>query len=397
MQENNCEQLEKILQSIAQNARPDNSFKQTLKARLNGRFYSQQESQKKEQRPASRVIWRWKIQFTSIIALVLLSSTTIYAYSRDDVTNGNILYPLKRSVENIEGLFATTPQAQTDYYNKMAKRRMDELTVLQDKGITDENTLKEADLLITKATKVAQEVPNDQVSTPPTIRIDQPIIHSSNGVALTQNIPAMPTIIPHVKTKRQKALEETFQIRQEFEEKFDRKSQTNDVVKPININIPPISDIPAKVFNPIRTPIITQIKEITIPTEIQPIKTNELPVETQVQPIKEPLMPIESQPIKVITAPVETEPIKEVETPPTESIPVINENEKEPIVTPIETPREPEVERKDTNLSQQTANHPLQQINQQKNTEIEHSKTENQTKKYNPIEQKPSKKNDSNE
>ena len=162
MEENNHEQLEKILHSISQDAKPDKNFEQMLKVKLREKFHEEYEISKT---PFFSRIWRFKTQLVSTLVLVLFSSTTLYAYNSDNVTNGSLLYPLKKSTENVEGLFATTPQAKTDHYNKLAKRRMRELVVIEKRGMKDEETMRETNNLLSKATTIAMEVPDEDDDT----------------------------------------------------------------------------------------------------------------------------------------------------------------------------------------------------------------------------------------
>lgn len=241
MEENNHEQLEKILHSISQDAKPDKNFEQMLKVRLREHFYTQHEEPKN---PFLKRMWRFKTQLTTTFVLVLFSSTTIYAYNNDNITNGSILYPLKRSTENIEELLATTPQAKTDHYNKMAKRRMRELEVLQKRGIIDQATMKEADRLLARASTVAMEVADE---TEEAIEIPRqtksaPIKLIKQNTAEIREIKEVNLVEKkveekrsEVKTKREKALEEISKTREEFEEKFNKIEAPRDKKPPIEI------------------------------------------------------------------------------------------------------------------------------------------------------------------
>jgi|GEM_PF-2544988 len=231
MSENEHEQLEKILYSMANEAKPENNFEQTLKVKLRERFHAKYEQPKT---PFFKKLWRFKIQLTSALVLVLFSSTTLYAYNNDNVTNGHILYPLKRTTENVEGMFATTPQSKTTYYHKMAKRRMRELAVLKNKGIEDKNTLKETDALLTKASNLAMEIPQEisgteevESNSPSTSTI-QLSKQNNGGINLTDDTSAnTPVIIEtkHPQTKREKVLEEISKTRDEFEKKFTKREK----------------------------------------------------------------------------------------------------------------------------------------------------------------------------
>ncbi|MCX6735042.1 MAG: DUF5667 domain-containing protein [Candidatus Peregrinibacteria bacterium] len=270
MENNNHEQLEKILNSISQDAKPDKNFEQMLKVKLRERFYTQYETPKV---PFFKRIWRLKTQLVATFILVAFSSTTIYAYGSDSVTNGSILYPLKRTTENVEASFATTPQAKTNYYNKMAKRRMRELAVLEKRGISDELTIKETNDLIVKASTIALEIP-DEVDGSIETDIDTKVIEKAAPIQLAipakSNInlaadqtPVAAEVIekPHRKTKREKAMEESSQVRAEFEDKFYKRTKQPiiEIKPPLEIKEPKREE---RKTEELITPTIEQQREV---------------------------------------------------------------------------------------------------------------------------------------
>lgn len=258
MQDNNHEQLEKILNSISKEAKPDKNFEVMLKVKLSERFYEKYEMPKV---PFLKRIWKLKTQLVATFMLVAFSSTTIYAYGNDNITNGDILYPLKRTTENVEGVFATTPEAKSNYYKKMAKRRMRELAVLERKGVIDERTIKETDNLIVRASTIALDLPEEEIeeiievktvkkarNTAPA-RIELPIAApSTTPIKLIKESPTTSTttfsiredntadiaeteaeteVETRKKTKREKAMEEISEVRAEFDDKFYKKTKKN--------------------------------------------------------------------------------------------------------------------------------------------------------------------------
>jgi hypothetical protein len=72
--------------------------------------------------------------FVALVILVLVFSgtTSVYAYSSNQVTRVSILYPVKRGLENIESRFATTPVEKVQFHNKLAERRIAEAQFLSD-------------------------------------------------------------------------------------------------------------------------------------------------------------------------------------------------------------------------------------------------------------------------
>ncbi len=217
MKEDNEKQLEQILEKISEEAKPDAHFEQILKVKLRERFHHLYEK-KEVKTPFFQGIWRLKIQFTSALILVLFTSTTIYAYNSDEITNGHILYPLKRSAENVEEIFATSPESKTSYYNKMAGRRIRELSVLESRGVLDEPTIKETDILLAKAEISVREIPEVEdgniKETPSNIETNK-----FDRINLTKTTP----LDSPRKTKREKAIEEISEIRSEFQRKYEGK------------------------------------------------------------------------------------------------------------------------------------------------------------------------------
>lgn len=259
MDKNNHQQLEKILQSMAKEAKPDKSFEQMLKVKLRERFHAYHESK------STKIgFWnRFKIQLSSAFVLAIFASTTMYAYASDDITNSNILYPLKITAEKVEGIFAASPEAKMTYYNKMAGRRMRELAVLEKRGIKDEVTIRETDNLLAKAELAAKEVPDQILPIQPT-PIIQPAINSGINLA---------------KTKREKALEEITAIRSEFKNNFDEGLFPTAAAPAIEIT-PAIKTTPA-----IQVPqpaVIPTIPAMTAEPIFIPVKEPEKPETTKI-------------------------------------------------------------------------------------------------------------------
>lgn len=160
------EKLEKLLHSIAQEAKPDKNFEQMLQHKLKMRFaakYSTDNNDNEKSGSFWSGLLKFKLQVSSALVLVLFSSTTIYAYNSDGVTNGHILYPLKRSVEKVEEIFISSPEEKTGYYNRMAERRIRELDYLEAHGSFDEETVIEADALLSMAEIEAANISNENI------------------------------------------------------------------------------------------------------------------------------------------------------------------------------------------------------------------------------------------
>ncbi len=85
--------------------------------------------------------------FASVVLMAGSLGTGAYAYSSPQVTEGNVLYPIKQNLEKIEEKTQTTPEAKAKFYLKQIQRREEEKTVLKKSGVE-----------ITKIEKVNQSI-----------------------------------------------------------------------------------------------------------------------------------------------------------------------------------------------------------------------------------------------
>lgn len=75
---------------------------------------------------ARTTTWRYAFAASALAVIVLLGTST-YAYASSAVTEGDALYPLKTKIENVEGSFKTSPEAQARFHAKLLRRRMQEM------------------------------------------------------------------------------------------------------------------------------------------------------------------------------------------------------------------------------------------------------------------------------
>ncbi len=95
----------------------------------------------------------------AIILPFLLGSTTAYAYNSPSVTEGSVLYPMKRGIETIQIRFARTPSDQAVVHIKMYSRRLDEAERLLNAQVQMMHTLQHANIddeAISQATKAVE-------------------------------------------------------------------------------------------------------------------------------------------------------------------------------------------------------------------------------------------------
>lgn len=157
--------MEKDLEHIQQVLTPMKAFQSKLRKKLfatfvNRRLHSFFTS------VTIRSMQMRRILIGLLIVLVLLGGgLSVYAYESPDVTNGHPLYGLKRTMEQVEGLFATTDESQAEYHLKMALRRIDEEHVLASQGTEDPQTLKEINQEIDSTLEKFNNIKDESVRT----------------------------------------------------------------------------------------------------------------------------------------------------------------------------------------------------------------------------------------
>lgn len=67
-----------------------------------------------------------KVSLTVLAIFVVLGATAVYAANNDQITPGSILYPLKKTVENVEQQLSLTKSAKVENFNKLSERRLKE-------------------------------------------------------------------------------------------------------------------------------------------------------------------------------------------------------------------------------------------------------------------------------
>lgn len=136
-------QVEKMLNKMAQEAKPAKEFQERLKMQLEEKF-----QQKSHKNNFWNSLFRFKLRFAGALVAIILTSTTIYAYNSDSVVRGDLLYPLKTATERVEGFFARTPERRALYYEKMAKRREAEIRNMENKDLHYRETVTERERLL---------------------------------------------------------------------------------------------------------------------------------------------------------------------------------------------------------------------------------------------------------
>jgi hypothetical protein len=94
-----------------------------------------------------------------VILLSFLVGLPYYAYASSDIVRGNILYPLKQGVENIELGLANTPEKKITVLTKLASRRLTEVNKLsqQASAQTDSNLAQTINQMVSLTTQADED------------------------------------------------------------------------------------------------------------------------------------------------------------------------------------------------------------------------------------------------
>ncbi len=91
----------------------------------------------------------------AVVVLVLVGSGGAYAYNSPDVTEGNILYPVKKVIENVEEITKITPEAKAKFLLKKIERREAERAIIKKNEVEDQSVESEQeDATSTEATNL---------------------------------------------------------------------------------------------------------------------------------------------------------------------------------------------------------------------------------------------------
>lgn len=143
------EQFEKNLTSFQKELSPTPEFA----ARMAKRLQRQDVLLREARHEGSRGFWfflgtRTYAAVTAFVFVLFTGGVSTFAYTNDNVTNGNPLYPVKRGLEKIEETFASTPESHAEFQVKMLSRRLAESRNLTLNGIVDESTSQEVSAVV---------------------------------------------------------------------------------------------------------------------------------------------------------------------------------------------------------------------------------------------------------
>jgi len=120
---NDNQKLESLMKNTARTVNPGIIFGLKMRFRLAkksvGMFWH-------------RTKFTFKVATASTLLLIMIfGGVGTYAYTSPQVNASSMLYPIKRSIEDIEVGLSFSPEAKVRAHMKMARRRMDEVEFLQ--------------------------------------------------------------------------------------------------------------------------------------------------------------------------------------------------------------------------------------------------------------------------
>lgn len=114
------------LNKIAHDATPSRQFKRELWVKLDQAHNCLY--------PAAVVSWRRMVAVPVVaVCIVVTMGMGTYAYASPNVADGDLLFPVKRGLENLEAKFHPSAEAKAEFEKRLIHRRVREGQVLRNK------------------------------------------------------------------------------------------------------------------------------------------------------------------------------------------------------------------------------------------------------------------------
>jgi hypothetical protein len=118
--------LELKLRKINRETTPSRQFQRTLWVKLDQRWHCAY--------PTMVISWRRLVAIpVASLCLVVVMGTGTYAYASPNVADGDVLYPVKRSLESVESRFHRSEISRAQFERRMIRRRIQEGEILRNK------------------------------------------------------------------------------------------------------------------------------------------------------------------------------------------------------------------------------------------------------------------------
>ncbi len=199
------EEFEKTLTSFQKELSPTPEFKVRMAKRLQRHDVLLKEANHEQ----GRGFWfflgtRAYATATAFIFVLFTGGVSTFAYTNDNVTNGNPLYPVKRGLEKIEETFVGSPESHAEFQVKMLGRRLAESRNLTLNGIVDESTSNEVSTVVDNGIQAIAAVEKsdyrdqllDRVTT--MLKDEEKRIYETAGVPYPEKAAAPVVTIPAV-------------------------------------------------------------------------------------------------------------------------------------------------------------------------------------------------------
>jgi len=85
-----------------------------------------------------------RVSYMTLIIMIVLGSSAVYAANNDNITPGHSLYPLKKTIETVEQNLSLTKNAQVNTLNKLSERRLKEAINLASEDIEKNDNEQES-------------------------------------------------------------------------------------------------------------------------------------------------------------------------------------------------------------------------------------------------------------
>jgi|GEM_PF-2264721 hypothetical protein len=107
----------------------------------------------------SRITTKAYVLIVAFVFVIFTGGVTTFAYTDDSVTNGSLLYPVKRGIEKIESRLQFTPKASAEFRVKLVRRRLAESRHLSLRGVASSVVAAEVSRAVTDSIEVIQNLP----------------------------------------------------------------------------------------------------------------------------------------------------------------------------------------------------------------------------------------------
>lgn len=118
--------LEIKLKKLSLEAAPSRQLKRALWVKLDQRWNCAY--------PTMVISWRRLVAIpVASFCLVIVMGTGTYAYASANVADGDVLFPVKRGLESVEGRFHRSETSREQFERRLMRRRIREQEILRNK------------------------------------------------------------------------------------------------------------------------------------------------------------------------------------------------------------------------------------------------------------------------